>query len=91
MRYPDGEGVEAWFGRAYWIGEDLKGSFHTEQKAARKQLNSVTDRVINAKKEGSLFREMLSKGLWKYKPGDFKSEAEREFENKITFNPWNTK
>jgi hypothetical protein len=46
--------------------------------------------VINAKKEGSLFREMLSKGLWKYKPGDFKSDAEREFENKVTFNPWNT-
>jgi hypothetical protein len=29
-RYPDEEGVEAWSGRAYWIGEDLKGSFHTE-------------------------------------------------------------
>ena len=35
MRYPDNEGVETWFGRAYWIGEDLKDNFHTEQKAAR--------------------------------------------------------
>ena len=37
-----------------------------------------------------MFRDLLSKGLYKYKPGDFKSEEEKRVERKMNFNPWTT-
>lgn len=57
---------------------------------ARQRLTTLTDRAINKKKEGVLFRELMNKGLYKYKRDDFKSQEERKLEKKSNFNPWST-
>lgn len=89
-RYDDGQGVEHWFGRAYWIGDELKAPFSDEQRKARTRLATLTDRAINKRAEGTLFREMLSRGLYKYKKDDFKSQEEKITETRSNFNPWST-
>jgi hypothetical protein len=54
----------------------------------------LTEKAIN-RKDGTLFRELLNKGNYKYKPSDFTKEQigvqVAQKKKKVVINPWSTK
>ena len=91
-RYQDDKnGIERWYGRAFWIGEDLKTTFKDQQRAVRNRIESLTQEATS-RKDGTLFRELLHRNNHKYKPSEFTKERvgvqQRKEKKKQEVKPW---
>ena len=75
-RYEEGNKLEKWFGRAYWISDELRPPFTEGQMKARSTIKELSERNIN-KKENEMFRKILHKGNYKYKKEDFIVEPKK--------------
>lgn len=78
-----------WYGRAYWISDELKPPFEEDQRKARQRLRELTDVAVN-KPEKPFFRETFHKGFYKYRPSDFKTVRQIKTEEKPKGTQWTT-